>query len=240
MKTSGFTLAEVLVTLGIIGVVAALTTPALIQNVGNAKIGPKLQKAKATFETAAEMMLIDENSNSIMGITLSPAELGKKMGNYMKMSRNTEPIVYSQYKNANAVDKPIKRNSYGSEDCPRFDLDDGMSIMIEAADSATTFVKKAVASGYADTPNNQLIGYVYVDVNGPDRPNRAAKDLFVFAMYNDGTLRPYGARGSIRSQDPPMEGRLWNQNGNCTASGVKNNATCTGSIFENGMKIIYD
>ena len=37
-KNKGFTLAEVLVTLGIIGVVAALTTPALIQNVGDAKI----------------------------------------------------------------------------------------------------------------------------------------------------------------------------------------------------------
>ena len=32
MKNYGFTLAEVLITLGIIGVVAALTVPALVQN----------------------------------------------------------------------------------------------------------------------------------------------------------------------------------------------------------------
>lgn len=64
-----------LVTLGIIGVVAALTTPALIQNVGNAKVGSKLAKAKATFETAAEMMLTENSSNTIMSITDDGEEL---------------------------------------------------------------------------------------------------------------------------------------------------------------------
>ena len=52
MKKHGFTLAEVLITLGIIGVVAALTAPALVQNAGSAQIGPKLAKAVSTFEIA--------------------------------------------------------------------------------------------------------------------------------------------------------------------------------------------
>ena len=39
MKKFGFTLAEVLITLDIIGVVAALTAPALVQNAGSAQIG---------------------------------------------------------------------------------------------------------------------------------------------------------------------------------------------------------
>ncbi len=37
-----FTLAEILITLGIIAVVAALTTPALIQHAASAKIGPAM------------------------------------------------------------------------------------------------------------------------------------------------------------------------------------------------------
>lgn len=48
----GFTLAEVLITLGIIGVVAALTAPALVQNAGTAKIGPTLAKVVSTLENA--------------------------------------------------------------------------------------------------------------------------------------------------------------------------------------------
>ena len=42
----GFTLAEVLITLGIIGVVAALPAPALVQNAGNAKVGPQYSNRK--------------------------------------------------------------------------------------------------------------------------------------------------------------------------------------------------
>jgi len=60
MKKYGFTLAEVLITLGIIGVVAALTTPALVKNSGKAKIGPSLAKFVNTFETGVEQMMEKE------------------------------------------------------------------------------------------------------------------------------------------------------------------------------------
>ena len=60
MKKFGFTLAEVLITLGIIGVIAALTTPALVKNSGTAKIGPSLAKFVNTVETGAEQMMYKE------------------------------------------------------------------------------------------------------------------------------------------------------------------------------------
>jgi len=46
MLKKGFTLAEVLVTLGIIGVVAALTLPGILTDTTSAQIGPKLAKAR--------------------------------------------------------------------------------------------------------------------------------------------------------------------------------------------------
>ena len=54
MKRKGFTLSEVLITLGIIGVVAALTLPSLISDTSSAQIGPKLGKAVSMFEQANE------------------------------------------------------------------------------------------------------------------------------------------------------------------------------------------
>ena len=59
MKTKGFTLAEVLITLGIIGVTAALTLPSLINMHQEASIGPKLAKAVATFEEAATRVMVE-------------------------------------------------------------------------------------------------------------------------------------------------------------------------------------
>ena len=45
MNNKGFTLAEVLITLGIIGVVAALTLPSLITNYQKKQIVAQLKKA---------------------------------------------------------------------------------------------------------------------------------------------------------------------------------------------------
>ena len=63
----GFTLAEVLVTLGIIGVVAALTIPSLNANVSQQKIGPALSKAVNTLENANRRSLVETESTSFSG-----------------------------------------------------------------------------------------------------------------------------------------------------------------------------
>ncbi len=61
----GFTLAEVLITLGIIGVVAALTAPALVKNTANAQVGPTLAKVKSTVEVANEQLMHEQGINDL-------------------------------------------------------------------------------------------------------------------------------------------------------------------------------
>ena len=69
MKKQGFTLAEVLITLGIIGVIAALTAPVLVKNSGTAKVGPALAKAVNTLEIANQNLLTE---NELTRITAVP------------------------------------------------------------------------------------------------------------------------------------------------------------------------
>lgn len=52
MKIQGFTLAEVLITLGIIGVVAAMTLPALIQKNNNKVVETRLKKFYSAINQA--------------------------------------------------------------------------------------------------------------------------------------------------------------------------------------------
>ena len=54
-KRFGFTLAEVLITLGIIGVVAAMTIPTLIANTNSAKFRSQFKKTLSTMNQAALM-----------------------------------------------------------------------------------------------------------------------------------------------------------------------------------------
>ena len=70
MKRRAFTLAEMLITLGIIGVVATLVLPTLNSNIKTAQIGPKLAKAAATFEQANKAMLNDYDTNRLSDIDL--------------------------------------------------------------------------------------------------------------------------------------------------------------------------
>ena len=56
LKRAAFTLAEVLITLGIIGVVAALTLPTVISNYKKQVTVPKLQKAYSTINNAFKQL----------------------------------------------------------------------------------------------------------------------------------------------------------------------------------------
>ena len=56
-KHKGFTLAEVLITLAIIGVAAALALPAITTNIQTAKTGPALSKFVNTFTLATKIMM---------------------------------------------------------------------------------------------------------------------------------------------------------------------------------------
>lgn len=62
MKKYGFTLAEVLITLGIIGVVAALTLPTLIQNYRKHVVITSLKKSYSVFSQALRMAEVEFGS----------------------------------------------------------------------------------------------------------------------------------------------------------------------------------
>lgn len=89
MKKPGFTLAEVLITLGIIGIVAALTTPTLVQNAGTAQVGPALAKAINNWDVANESLLNDNKTSSLraIGITDNSEDAYiDLLSNYLKIS----------------------------------------------------------------------------------------------------------------------------------------------------------
>ena len=63
-KRKGFTLAEVLITLGIIGVVAAITLPTLMQDASKQQLGVKLSKFASTIEKVTRAAAVEEDLSS--------------------------------------------------------------------------------------------------------------------------------------------------------------------------------
>lgn len=90
-KKYGFTLAEVLITLGIVGVIAALTLPNLMNNTSTAQIGPKLAKGVSAFEQANKTMI---NSYEVDKLTdtgiLDATNYGPNLSNYLLIAEKTD------------------------------------------------------------------------------------------------------------------------------------------------------
>ena len=64
-KKNAFTLAEVLITLGIIGIVAAMTLPALVQKYRNQVVETRLKKFYSAMNQAVKMAEVDYGDKKI-------------------------------------------------------------------------------------------------------------------------------------------------------------------------------
>ena len=85
-------------------------------------------------------------------------------------------------------------------------------------------------------PSKQRIGFVAVDINGVNKgKNQIAKDVFGFALYNDGSLRPIGGANWDGKNDEKT--KTWR--GTCANDSQKKDISCTASIIEQGYKIKY-
>lgn len=123
MKHKGFTLAEVLITLGIIGVVAAMTLPGLIQNYQKKVTATKLKKFYSTMNQAIKLSEADNGDCDTWEYPTTienlPVFVNKYLSNYIK----TVSIEYY-------AEFPILRFSDGSAVVLMFSFDDyGLQIV---------------------------------------------------------------------------------------------------------------
>ena len=220
MKKFGFTLAEILISLGIIGVISALTMPTLFTNTSTAKIGPTLAKAVSAFEQANIMMLNDAEADSLedAGI-LSP-------------DGDTDTYV-------NRLQNFLKGTVI---DTTNFLSKDGVQYTISTKIANDNDL--GVALNSSTIPHQDALGIVtiVIDNNTP----QDGINCFYFSFFNDGSLRPAGATGWIGDNTPAgaSASTHWNYNGsegnNCPLNGTAGDAKyCAGHIFENNLKVNY-
>ena len=92
-KNSGFTLAEILITLGIVGVVAAMTIPTLMMNY-QAKIWEaRLKKAYSVSVNACERMLVEENVSASNETRIYSNVNNDVVKRYFKVLRDGENVA---------------------------------------------------------------------------------------------------------------------------------------------------
>ena len=243
MKKHGFTLAEVIVTLGVVGVIAALTLPIVSNSAAKSQVGPKLAKAVSVWEQANIAMLEDEDvtditegfetttgTDSSATTTLNFTEYKNALSEHIKMvdtstsDSNSTSSTFSVDTNANWV-------SLFNNENQSFETTNGMRY---------AYIVDNISSGanLETPPHKQRIGYLAIDIDSDSHSkNSVGKDIFCFALYNDGSLR---AIGSENWNEGGTSKLYTASEGGCPNSTSSNyNAYCTGSIVENGYKVMY-
>lgn len=217
-----FTLAEVLITLGIIGVVAALTLPALIANYETKVTVNKLKKVYSTLAQAFEFSVEEYNTPKYWNIT------GRDNANSIKVRDK----LFYQIKSLHTCDTTATRKNCnmgdvyytikGNKDNEASDLSAGSSMTF---DGIGMFVLTIKTNG-RNRGNTKMLktcyAMVYVDVNGAKKPNAVGKDTFVFYMTEYGIV-PAG------TTEETANGFKTGTIGNCYRDGVG----CTAWVLQN-------
>ncbi len=162
-----FTLAEVLITLGVIGVVAALTLPSLIQDHKKQETSARLKKF---YSAMSQAILFAEKDNGTSAFEWTNIDNFKdEDGNFDQQNLHDESYAYwNKYLNPYMKTLRVERGVYNAEDETK---------------------SKATKVYFADGSTAELnYGYcidLLFDTNGDRKPNEYGRDRFVFFITTE-------------------------------------------------------
>ena len=218
-KKKAFTLAEVLITLGIIGVVAALTIPALMNKTNDKETVVAVKKAYSILSQAYTMAIQDDGPPDTWDLVGPLSEVGavnvlNQLAPYMKINKNcgiTESGCFymGNYKTLNGnADESIDLGGPWATAI----IADGMTMAILIRSDTCT-------DAPGSTPAlKSVCGDIAIDVNGYKRPNIYGKDYFRFHFTKSGII----PKGTKDDSGYP-----------CVGAGAGNGEGCTAWVVYN-------
>lgn len=224
----GFTLAEVLITLAIIGVVAAMTIPTLIANYQKKTYVTQLQKTYSMIANAAKMVMADEMVENLNHTYLNVGyngdalneekckdSVGVFLNKYFRVIKDCGYVGTSQ-EQSECLGNVYYNLKSGSGDFHGYG-----SYCVQINTGATICMDP-----FDDTVPAEII----IDVNGPLSPNVIGRDTFMLDMNYRGEI--------AESFNPDDYSKLFHQPERC---GVDDpyGFGCFNKIVEDGWKMDY-
>ena len=192
-QIKSFTLAEVLITLVIIGVIAALTIPNLMQKYQEQATVKKVQKFYSTLSNAYSLAMKENGPASEWGLTGENQESAEKIYNllfkpYFKITKdcgidntgNCIANIYYKYLN-----NEISRFNYSM-------LTPVVTYKVTLEDGSAVWWKGPAGDLFPP--------YIYYDVNSHKEPNQFGVDVFSFAVINN-SIVPKGIQNGSYSNE---------------------------------------
>lgn len=183
-----FTLAEVLITLGIIGVVAAMTMPSLIQSY---KERETVSRVKKFYSMINQALLLAINENGPVD-EWDFAEIDQETG------MNTSNKFFEYLRPHLKIAKDCGTQSGCASDAMYVKLNGSRHIAYDTnkiyykvilVDGSYMWMRQKYGTGghcnAFDGGYNNSCGAIILDINGKQPPNALGKDTFVFVIQKD-------------------------------------------------------
>ena len=170
-KRVAFTLAEVLITLGVIGVVASLTLPSVINNYQKKVVAKRLATSYSTISNAFAMAKIDYDD--ILGWDLP------KDGENAKIAEDFIDKYFLPYFDSYEKVGWMSFNRF--YDIKPYSGAGGYFVRLKSG-----VVLTFAFATYRDAEGVLHYNYPYfnIDINGKNKPNKVGRDRFAFTLFN--------------------------------------------------------
>lgn len=251
-RIKAFTLAEILITLSIIGVVAALTIPTLVSNNQKKAYITGLQKFDSEFQAAMKNYMQKEGCSDLACTGLFEGQnygggdpttwatnANAQLASVFKGTKiygNNDPVMrtFNTKILAGTSQSTVFRYGY------TFALADGTLIDIQDPDAGNC-TRWPAADASAKLKNS--CAEIFVDVNGIKGPNTSGRDVFTFQLANNGNIYPTNGQDHAAA-DPDSDPYWQSWDGRCGTlgsatlpAGVLGN--CSARIMEEGWEMNY-
>ena len=205
-----FTLSEVLVTLGIIGVVAALTLPVLVTKYQQKQVVEQLKKVYATLEQAFKLSEYEngfadewvEHGSTTVNNEVMSKYFDTYWRPYLKIIKTCDSYSDCGYSKSYFYD--INNQNSGA-------LIADKSTRIAVILNDGTLLSFVPMNWYsADSPYMSKIQQIRVDLNGPRGKNRYGRDVFNFVIdLEKHFIKPlgYDKQGNDCNRNPSSAGQ---------------------------------
>ena len=219
-KHLAFTLTELLMALTIVGVLAVLTVPILINNFQNRLFATQIKNMSATIEQLAQDELITHRTRDLMDTDFGEPSKLLTDGHFsiVKICTAEDSLKDCWKIEATGKDKVTYKTLNGGKN-------------LTWSNCAPTIVLKNGVMFCLGMNSRNL--RIIVDVNGNDKPNIAGRDLFAFYLNSKGYLVDYSY---VKNLDADKDTKIKN-----CKTGTANSTIhwCYGALVDNNWKMDY-
>ena len=233
----GYTLAEVLITLAIVGVVAALALPALFRNIGSVTIGEGLARGVELVQQGTTNIKMEAQNNSDEGTafenlaSIRKSDIGLDGDNYITDDNSFYNDTKSFFAMEDVTYDVGSVKGYDDSDVNENLVSNFTAYKFNKVNVVVAF-QNVTNNNIANAENDDIISRVLIDANGTAAPNRFGKDVFLFGLTNDGRLIPAGTN---KYHDFDVNVAV----GACDGDDVGNGTACAARVASDKWEVKY-